>query len=444
MWDWTCVPGMSKEANMADLHKASSAGSPTPEEMEQLRARLEEAEQTLDAIRNGLVDAVVASGPQGDQVYTLTGADRIYRVIVETMNEAALTVDLDGAILFCNGQFAGMVRLPMEEVIGQKLTRFVADPQRAGMNRLLKQAQAAPTKRRLVLKANDGTVIHVQLAASPLQVGSGNSICLVVSDLTELEASARSVAVLRKQQQDLEQSEDALRRAGEDLARSNHDLEQFAYVASHDLQEPLRLVMSFLGLLRDRYKSKLDAQAGEYINYAVDGAKRMSALITDLLAYSRVARDQKPAMVNMRESVDQALSMLKGVILESGAKIDIGELPTVTADGGQLSQVFQNLIANAIKFRRAGVAPEISIGSRMDGPQWLLWVADNGIGIDPKQALRVFDLFQRLHTRDEYPGTGIGLAICKKIVERHGGRIWVEPGTEGSIFYFTLPEGSPA
>lgn len=187
------------------------------QEIEQLRARLQEAEQTLDAIRTGQVDAVVVSGPEGDQVYTLSGADRIYRVIVETMNEATLTVDYDGMILFCNLQFAGMMRTPMEDVRGQSLMRFVADAQRPALERLLVQARTAPVRRRLVLKAADETLVHVLAAASPLHVEGIGSLCLVFADLTELEASARSIAVLRKQQQDQQRSGRGLPQPADDL-----------------------------------------------------------------------------------------------------------------------------------------------------------------------------------------------------------------------------------
>jgi PAS domain S-box-containing protein len=235
------------------------------------------------------------------------------------------------------------------------------------------------------------------------------------------------------------QAESRLRHAADELARSNKDLEQFAYVASHDLQEPLRQVSSFVTLLRDRCQGKLDSSADEYIKYAVDGASRMSALITDLLTYSRVgSKGMNPRSVNLREPLDRAMALLGKAVAESGAKITVADLPTVDADGGQLSQVFQNLVGNALKFRSERPL-EIEIGARRKTGDWVLWVKDNGIGLDPAQGSRVFELFRRLHDRGKYPGTGIGLAICKKIVERHGGRIWVEsvPG-EGSTFFFTI------
>ncbi|MGA9348780.1 MAG: ATP-binding protein, partial [Anaerolineae bacterium] len=241
-------------------------------------------------------------------------------------------------------------------------------------------------------------------------------------------------------------AEEVLKQTMAELERSNKELEQFAYVASHDLREPLRMVTSYVQLLARRYQGKLDADADDFIAYAVDGATRMQALINDLLAYSRVGTRGKPFEPTDCEAVfEQALTNLQVAIEESGAAVTHDLLPTVMADATQLTQLFQNLIGNAIKFRseepprvHISVNRQSKIANRKS--EWVFSVRDNGIGIDPEYHERIFLLFQRLHTREEYPGTGIGLAVCKKIVERHGGRIWVEsqPG-KGSIFYFTIP-----
>jgi signal transduction histidine kinase len=235
-------------------------------------------------------------------------------------------------------------------------------------------------------------------------------------------------------------AEERLRKTSEDLRRSNTDLQQFAYVASHDLFEPLRMVISYLQLLSRKYEGKLDAEADEFIHFAVDGARRMEALIHDLLAYSRLDSSPRPfEPADSEEVLAAVLANLKVAIEEHGAVINHEPLPTVFADRIQLAQVFQNLIGNAIKFHKEGT-PRVDIAARRSNGEWVFSFKDNGIGINPKDFERIFVIFQRLHTRQEYAGTGIGLAVCKRILERHGGRMWVEssPGC-GSTFYFTLP-----
>ncbi|WP_019500027.1 PAS domain-containing protein [Pseudanabaena sp. PCC 6802] len=240
---------------------------------------------------------------------------------------------------------------------------------------------------------------------------------------------------------DRKQAEEELRHQSAELMRSNAELEQFAYVASHDLQEPLRMVVSYLQLLERRYKDKLDASADEFIAYAVDGASRMQTLINDLLEYSRVNTRAQPFVpIDCAQVLERALTNLKMAIAESSAVITCDPLPKVMADPTQLAQLFQNLIGNAIKFR-GELAPQIHIGAKRNSDRWVFSISDNGIGIEPQYGDRIFAVFQRLHNRVKYKGTGIGLAICKKIVERHGGSIWVESALDrGSTFYFTIPD----
>jgi signal transduction histidine kinase len=270
-----------------------------------------------------------------------------------------------------------------------------------------------------------------QTAVECIKQGAADYI--LKDNLARLPGSIRRAMRETKLRQDHRQSQD-------DLARSNRDLEQFAYVASHDLQEPLRMVATYTQLLAERYRGKLDSDADKYIHYAVDGALRMQKLVQDLLAFSRVGR---PGMAlentDCNVALQVALSNLEAAIQDSGAIVEHIQLPVLVADSSQLVQLLQNLIGNAIKFR-GPERPLIRVSAELMGKEWVFSVADNGIGIAAEHTENVFVVFRRLHTRAEYPGNGIGLSICKKIVEQHGGHIWVESEVgHGSTFRFALP-----
>jgi light-regulated signal transduction histidine kinase (bacteriophytochrome) len=263
----------------------------------------------------------------------------------------------------------------------------------------------------------------VEVYSSPITFKEKQVLFSIIHDITE-----------RKQAQE------QLNKTLEELKRSNIELEQFAYIASHDLQEPLRAVAGMVQLLQKRYQGQLDERADEYTNLAIDGATRMQTLITDLLTYSRVERRNNPMQpIDANKSLASALRNLQTAIAENSATVTSDTLPTLEADASQLTQLFQNLIGNAIKFH--GEHPTlVHVGIEKMEDVWHFSVRDNGIGIDPQYFERIFLIFQRLHTRREYSGTGIGLAICRKIVERHGGRIWIDsqPG-QGTTFHFTIP-----
>jgi len=276
----------------------------------------------------------------------------------------------------------------------------------------------------------NGDIIFVEVTAHPVEYDRRRARMVVVNDITDRK---RSEQLLRQLNEDLK------KRAAE-LAMSNAELERFAYIASHDLQEPLRMVSSFLQLLQKRYQGQLDEKAGQYIHYAVDGAERMKALILDLLEYSRVGVGKESfGAVDMGEIMAEVGNIFREKVISTRARVEMDLLPVVHGDKVQLTQLFQNLVGNALKYR-SEEPPVIRIQVKEEPECWQFSVGDNGIGIDPLFFEKIFIIFQRLHNKSDYSGTGIGLAICKKIVERHGGRIWVEsaPG-KGSIFFFTIP-----
>jgi signal transduction histidine kinase len=274
-------------------------------------------------------------------------------------------------------------------------------------------------------------------------IKQGATDYVLKDSLARLAVSVRRALQEKRQRDERLRAEKRLANKAAELARSNQDLEQFAYVASHDLQEPLRMVAAYTQLLAERYRGKLDADADKYIGYAVEGALRMQTLVRDMLAFSRVGRNGiGSSHSDCNSIVQEALLNLKAAIEESGAVVTLDNLPTIQAERTQLVQLFQNLIGNAIKFRRKEPLI-IRVFAEPQGSFWQFTVADNGIGIAPEYKDLIFVIFQRLNTREEYSGNGVGLAICKKIVERYGGKIWIEskPG-QGCTFYFTLPAPS--
>lgn len=288
-----------------------------------------------------------------------------------------------------------------------------------------------PEKLRHVKK--NGEIIDVEITSHSIAFEGHRARMVVVSDVT----------AYRRYEEQLQQLNIDLTRRAEELAASNAELERFAYIASHDLQEPLRMVSSFLQLLKKRYGGRLDEKADQYIHYAVDGAERMKTLILDLLEYSRVGSGGEGfGNVDIGLVLKEIANIFHETIVSEGARIDIGPMPNVWGDEGQLTQLFQNLLGNALKYHSER-KPLIRVAATEEPGSWKFTVEDNGIGIDPQFFDKIFVIFQRLHTKNDYSGTGIGLAVCKKIVERHGGKIWVEsePG-QGSTFFFTIAKKS--
>jgi len=354
-----------------------------------------------------------------------------YRGLLEAAPDAMVVVNQGGVIVLLNLQAEKQFGYRRDELLGQQVKniipegfaeRLIADATRTAAEAL---AQQIGSGIELIGRRKDGSEFPIELMLSPL----GNAEGILVT------AAIRDISVRRA-------AEIHLAQKVEELSRSNEELGQFAYIASHDLQEPLRMVASYTQLLARRYKGKLGSDADEFIAFAVDGANRMQRLIQDLLAYSCIGTvDYNLLDTSCEDVLQQALKNLQGVINESNAVVTYDGLPRVMADEMHLIQLFQNLIGNAIKYQGPGT-PRIHISAvKSDKTKWVFSVKDNGLGIDPQYFERIFGMFQRLHKREEFAGTGIGLAICKKIVERHGSNISVEsqPG-QGSIFHFALTE----
>jgi len=356
-----------------------------------------------------------------------------FRALLNSAPDAMVISGAGGLIELTNLQAERLFGYSGEEMVGQPVTLLIPEQRHGGHGVETKEYLDGDVAGRmgagveLRVRRKDGSEVPVEIRFSPLEGPNGVSVTAAIRDVTERVEAARHLSEKMTE-----------------LRQSNEALEQFAHIASHDLQEPLRMVASYTQLLSKRYKGRLDADADEFISFAVDGTQRMKRLIEDLLVYSRAGRGAPAAeAVSSERALEEALYNLRGAIEDSHAEVTHEALPTVVTGELQLVQLFQNLVGNAIKYRGERM-PKIHVTARKvngaAGEEWVFSVADNGIGIEPQYFERVFVIFQRLHGHGEYEGTGIGLAICKRVLQQQGGRIWVEsePGA-GSTFYFALP-----
>ena len=432
-------------------------GAKTAEELlaenERLRWQLEEATETIQAIRTGQIDALIVEGKEGHELYTLKTADQTFRVFIETMNEGAVTLSEGGLIVYCNSMFALMVEMPLSQVIGLPFEHFVARDCQELYQRMFDGGWTEKRKVELTITTRTGNPVPCLFSVTTLELDEGTSLSVILTDLT---AQKETQKLLRLNNERLEKSNAALEISNNALNLSNENLQQFAYVASHDLQEPLRKIQQFGSLLKMNYATVLDKQGVDWVERMELSAVRMSALIRDLLAYSRLTLPVDAFLdQSLNDIVAEVLNTLDVLIQEKGATIEIGELGTVPGEALQLTQVFQNLLTNALKFAKEDVPPLIQISrqtvSQADLPRsyqplnshqhfCAIRVADNGIGFDSHQAERIFGTFQRLHGRSRYPGTGIGLAIVRKVVENHRGYVIAQSeANQGAMFTIYLP-----
>ena len=432
---WNEWVGLVRKIRIVLLNRICDGYTAAPERM---RSALIGMSGALDYLTSYVGEALTrADDPESEPLVPdvvrerSTSTAETIRLAMDAAPIALLTVDEDGVIQTTNRHLELLFGYSRGELEGQNVEMLQPEESRSRHVRLRARYHAMPTARpmgggkQFHGVRRDGETFPIEVGLTPFAASDGKLVLVTVFEVT---ADRQTAAQLQHTLLELE--------------RSNEELEQFAYVVSHDLQEPLRMVASYTELLRRQYQGHIDDTADLYINYAVEGAKRLSHIVNDLLTYSRVGTGQGSFLpTDTGQIIDGVLDDLEMVLEECRATVTVeGRLPTIVADPAQFQLVFQNLISNAVKFSRPGIDPEVHISAERKGEQWVFRVQDNGLGIDEKYTERIFGLFQRLHARHEYEGTGIGLTITRRIVERHGGRITIEstPG-QGSTFLVSLP-----
>lgn len=450
-------------------------------EVEDLKARLTVAEETLNAIYRREVDALIVGAPGGEQVFTLQGAETSYRLLVEAMNEGALTLGPEGTVLYCNKRFAEMINCPIEQVIGSAWPRFFPPEEAPRIISFLAEAATGGGKRDFTILSSDGSLSPVQLSARPLELDCIKVLAVQVTDIAELKAAHRALHLANEQlesrvrertrelaeaneilraemmeraaaeralaeaQAKLRQHADTLERHVEERTAKLRDtvaeLEAFSYTVSHDLRAPLRSVQSFSQILLEDCASKLNEEELDYLRRVVSSANNLDKLIQDVLVYSRATHSSltvKPARIY--ELIRDVIASTHSLQPPAAHVILEGEFPVVLAHEGSLTQCIANLLDNAIKFIPPKTTPRILVRAEDRGQDSRVWFEDNGIGIALRDQERIFNIFERIHPVADFPGTGIGLSIVKRVIERMGGTVGVESQlNRGSRFWIQLP-----
>jgi PAS domain S-box-containing protein len=412
------------------------------EEIDRLKSQLAEASDTLEAIRTGQVDALVVSGQNGHELYTLKTADHAYRAFIEQMTEGAITLNTEGLIIYSNTRLSKLVDTPLSNVLGTEFAQYLTPDCREDFAKLFERGWTTPAKGEVRL-LGEHVNVPVLLSVNKLDLEDEPALSIIVTDLTAQKETEGQLKLKNEQLETLNQA----------LIDSNHDLQQFASIASHDLQEPLRKIQVFSKLLKDRSSTELSGQAKVGIDKILSSAQRMKVLILDILNYSRLSADKDHfEPIQLSALMAEILDDLDLRVSEKKARVDAGALPVVEGNRGQLRQVFHNLISNALKFSHPERPPHIVISAKDFHPGELglslpdedqycrISISDNGIGFDEQFAHSIFNLFEKLNPNSKFEGSGIGLAIAKKIVDKHQGLIIARSTSgKGAEFNVVLP-----
>jgi PAS domain S-box-containing protein len=390
-------------------------------EIKELKAQLVEAKETIDAIRSGDVDALVVSGLEGDQVFTLRGAEMPYRILVEEMNQGALLVIPDGTIVYANTRFAALAKTPLEQVISSSWIQYFPSEQNPKLEPSLRARTALWPLEEWNLKAADGSFCPVHISLRTMKGQGVEGFSVIITDLTE-----------RKQ------CEDVLRTASDELLEKNGALEAFSYSVSHDMRAPLRTMQGMVRVLLEDYGAKLEAEPRSYLERIESAATRLDSLIHDVLAYSKLTREQNEIATfdldkMLKEMIETYPNLREAKIemVSSSARVRGHEMP--------LGRCVSNLLGNALKFIPTGRVPRVKVWTEQNNGRLRLWVEDNGIGILPEDRERIFDVFCRINSHEDYEGTGLGLSMVRKAVEKMGGQVGVESEFgQGSRFWIEL------